>query len=85
MSINAVNSLSDSGTGIGVVVGFAAIVLIREGPQLWSSATHWKVALLHILQEVSGICTIRYQVRRMLPVLVPYPSQVEKGEPLWMV
>jgi hypothetical protein len=61
----AVNSLSDNYTGIGVVAGFAAVVLIREGPHVWESATHWKIELLHILQEVSGICKTRNQLQRM--------------------
>jgi hypothetical protein len=30
--INAVNSLSESWTGIGVVAGVAVVVLIRQGP-----------------------------------------------------
>ena len=57
------NSLSDSCTGIGVVAGFAAVVLLREGPHVWESAAHWKIELLHILQEVSGICKTRNQLQ----------------------
>ena len=37
---NAVNSLSDSCTGIGVVAGFAAVVLLMEGPHVKNMDAH---------------------------------------------
>jgi hypothetical protein len=38
---NAVNSLSESWTGIGVVAGFAAVRLILEGPHVKDITAHW--------------------------------------------
>jgi hypothetical protein len=48
--INAVNSGSESWTGIGVVAGFAAIMLITQGPHVKDIAAHWQIKFLHILQ-----------------------------------
>jgi hypothetical protein len=56
---NAVNSLSDSCTGIGVVAGYAVVVLILQGPHMKQGDTHWRITLLHILQEVVSICKTR--------------------------
>jgi hypothetical protein len=48
--IHAVNSLSGSCTGIGVVTGFAAVVLSMEGPHMRHGEAHQRIKLLEILQ-----------------------------------
>ena len=60
--INAVNSLSDSCTGIGVVAGFAVAVLIRQGPQVKQGDSRWRIKFLQILQEVRSSCKTRNQL-----------------------
>jgi hypothetical protein len=60
--INAVNSGSESWTGIGVVAGFGAVVLIRQWPHVRNGDTHWEIKFLHILQEVRTICKTRNQL-----------------------
>src|SRR5438105_4353163 len=57
--INAVNSGSESWTGIGVVAGCAVVMLITQGPHVQDIATYWRIKLLHILQEVGSICKTR--------------------------
>jgi hypothetical protein len=37
-----VNSGSESWTGIGVVAGFCAVVLIMQGPHVRNGDTNWK-------------------------------------------
>ena len=54
-SISAVNSGSESWTGIGVVVGCAAVWLITQGPHVKDMAVYERITFLHILQEVRGI------------------------------
>jgi hypothetical protein len=44
--INAVNSLSDSCTGIGVVAGFSAVVLIMQGPHVRNVDANPRIELL---------------------------------------
>jgi hypothetical protein len=44
--INAANSLSDSCTGIGVVAGFSAVVLIMEGPHVRNGDANQRIKLL---------------------------------------
>src|SRR5215211_7225527 len=65
--INAVNSLSDSCTGIGVVAGFAAVMLITQGPHVKNIAARWGITLLHILQEVRSICKTRNHLNQKAP------------------
>ena len=60
--INAVNSVSESWTGIGVVAGFTAGLLITQGPHLNDITAYWRIKFLHILQEVRGICKTRNQL-----------------------
>jgi hypothetical protein len=48
--INAVNSDSESWTGIGVVAGFGAVVLILQWPHMRDDDASWKIQLLYILQ-----------------------------------
>jgi hypothetical protein len=48
--INAVNSLSDSCTGIGVVAGFSAMILILEGPHVRNIDANQRIKLLQVLQ-----------------------------------
>src|SRR5256885_13006121 len=64
--INAVNSGSESWTGIGVVAGCAVVMLITQGPHVQDIATYWRIKLLHILQEVGSIC----KTRNHLPVMI---------------
>jgi hypothetical protein len=56
---DAVDSASERWTGMGVVAALCAVVLIMQGPHLRHEDTHWKTELLHILQELSGICKTR--------------------------
>jgi hypothetical protein len=58
---HAVNSVAESWTGIGVVAGFCAVVLIRQWPHVRNGQTHGKIELLHILHSLSGICKTRNQ------------------------
>jgi hypothetical protein len=60
--INASNSGSESWTGIGVVTGFGAVVLMIEWPHMKQGDAHWKITLLHILQEVRAIYKTRNQL-----------------------
>ena len=62
--INALNSVSESWTGIGVVAGFAAVMLITQGPHLKDIAAYWRIKFLHILQEVRDICKTRNHLDR---------------------
>jgi hypothetical protein len=48
--INAVNSDSESCTGIGVVTGFGAVVLILQWPHVRDDDANRKIQLIHILQ-----------------------------------
>jgi hypothetical protein len=57
--IHAVNSVSESWTGIGVVAGVAAVMLITQGPHVKNIAARWGITWLHILQEVRSICKTR--------------------------
>src|SRR5437870_1467801 len=65
--INAVNSGSESWTGIGVVAGCAVVMLITQGPHVQDIATYWRIKLLHILQEVGSICKTRNHLLRKKP------------------
>src|ERR671930_1462617 len=49
--IQASNSGAESWTGLGVVAGLWAVVLIRQGPQGKPSKVHWRSGLLQRLQE----------------------------------
>src|SRR4029453_7671683 len=60
--INVSNSGSESWTGIGVVAGFWAVVLIRQGPHGKQSNVHWRSGLLQRLQEVRSNCKTRNQL-----------------------
>src|SRR5262245_16419089 len=62
--INVSNSLSKSWTGIGVVAGGAVVVLILQGPHMKQGDAHWRITLLHILQEVRII----YKTRNHLTI-----------------
>jgi hypothetical protein len=44
--INASNSGSESWTGISVVAGFGAVVLIRQGPHGKQGNVNWRSELL---------------------------------------
>jgi hypothetical protein len=57
------NSVAASWTGIGVVAGFAAVMLITQGPHMKHIAAYWRIKLLHILQEVGSICKTRNQLK----------------------
>jgi hypothetical protein len=79
--INAVNSLSDSCTGVGVVAGFSAMVLIMEGPHVRNGEVNQRIKLLEILQEVRII----YKTRNQLIFIVlslTFTPLVRGGEPV---
>jgi hypothetical protein len=44
--INALNSVSESWTGMGVVAGFAAVVVIVEGPHVSTGYATHRIKLL---------------------------------------
>src|SRR2546425_8789009 len=60
--INAVNSVAESWTGMGVVAGVCATVLMMQRPHVKHVDTHWRITLLQILQEVRSICKTRNQL-----------------------
>jgi hypothetical protein len=60
--INTSNSGAESWTGIGVVAGFWAVVLIMEGPHARNLDASEKIKLLQILQEVRTIYKTRNQL-----------------------
>jgi hypothetical protein len=62
MWIKAVNSGSDNCTGMGVVAGFSAIVLLMEGPHVRYFDVNQGIKLLEILQEVRTIYKTRNQL-----------------------
>src|SRR5215471_17574587 len=61
--INASNSGSESWTGIGVVAGCGAVVLIRQGPHGKQGDRRWRIRLLQTPQELSLIDKTRNQLR----------------------
>ena len=60
--INAVNSGAESWTGIGVVTGCAAVMLISQGPLVKKMDARWEITLCQILQEVRSMCKTRNQL-----------------------
>src|SRR6266446_4811190 len=60
--INASNSGAESWTGIGVVAGFGAVVLIMQWPHGKHRDVNWGSKLLQILQEVRSNCKTRNQL-----------------------
>src|SRR5215831_8156921 len=60
--INAVNSGAASWTGIGVVAGCGAVVLIMQWPHGRNGDVTWRRELLQIIQEVRAICKTRNQL-----------------------
>src|SRR2546427_4101233 len=60
--IHAANSGAESWTGIGVVAGFGAVVLIMQWPHEKNRNVNWGSKLLQILQEVRTICKTRNQL-----------------------
>jgi hypothetical protein len=60
--INASNSGSESWTGIDVVAGFWAVVLIRQGPHIGNMDANERITLLQRLQEVGTIYKTRNQL-----------------------
>src|SRR5437867_7785061 len=81
---NAVNSGSESWTGIGVVAGCGAVVLIMQWPHGRNGDATWRSELLQILQEVRSICKTRNQLngnKECLTALssAPQPSAAWPG------
>jgi hypothetical protein len=68
-----VHNRSESWTGIGVVAGFGAVMLIWQWPHVRNGDTHREIKLLHILQEVRTICKTRNQLIRIHDLGL-YPS-----------
>ena len=60
---NAVNSLSDMCTGIGVVAGFCTLMLIMSGPHMRNGAMNWRIKLLEILQRLRNVFKTRNQLQ----------------------
>jgi hypothetical protein len=58
----AVNSVSESWTGIGVVACFCATVLMMQSPHAKHVDTHRRITLLQILQAVRSIRKTRNQL-----------------------
>ena len=52
---NAVNSGAESWTGISVVAGFGAVVLMRQGPHARNVDASERITLLQRLQEVRTV------------------------------
>src|SRR5574341_2052299 len=64
--IHASHSGAESWTGIGVVAGCGAVVLIRQWPHGRHGEVNWGITLLQILQEVRTI----YKTRNQLTVWI---------------
>src|SRR6266446_7143620 len=64
--INASNSGAESWTGIGVVAGFGAVVLIMQWPHGKHRDVNWGSKLLQILQEVRSNCKTRNQLNILI-------------------
>src|SRR5215468_10066509 len=62
--INAVNSGSESWTGIGVVAGVGAVVLIVQWPHSKNGDGRWRIRLLQTPQELSLIDKTRNQLNK---------------------
>src|SRR5262245_35337775 len=60
--INASNSGSESWTGIGVVAGCGAVVLIMQWPHGRNGEGNWGIVVCQMLQEVRVICNTRNQL-----------------------
>jgi type I restriction enzyme M protein len=56
-----VNSGSANCTGIGVVAGFLAVVLMLGGPHVKKVDSHGSIQIFPILQEVRPVCKTRNQ------------------------
>ena len=56
------NPLNVGWTGIGVVAGVGAVVLIMQWPHGMKGEVHWRSELLQRLQEVRTICKTRNQL-----------------------
>ena len=66
---NASNSGAESWTGIGVVTGFGAVVLIVQWPHLQHGDVRWRIRLLQTPQELSLIDKTRNQLIVRPPML----------------
>src|SRR5262245_15140709 len=64
--INASNSGSESWTGIGVVAGCGAVVLIRQWPHGKKGDGRWRIRLLQTPQELSLTDKTRNQLYSMI-------------------
>ena len=71
---NASNSGAESWTGIGVVAGFGAVVLITQGPLVKNVDTYWGIKLHQILQEVRRMCKTCNQLHEKQSVLPPHKT-----------
>src|SRR2546429_7709456 len=69
--INASNSGSESWTGIGVVTGFGAVVLIVQWPHGKNGDVRWRIRLLQTPQELSLIDKTRNQLMVILDLRLP--------------
>src|SRR6266568_3077380 len=69
---NAVNSGSESWTGIGVVAGFGAVVLIMQWPYGKNGDVTWESELLQRLQKVRANCKTRNQLKLVYDFSLKY-------------
>ena len=77
------NSGSESWTGIGVVAGCAAVMLITQGPLVKKMDAGWRTTLRQILQEVRRIRKTRNQLKsRSMSTLSPLGPLCEERDRL---
>jgi hypothetical protein len=69
LSVNVSNSGSESWTGIGVVAGVGAVVLIMQWPRGKNRDVNRGSKLLQILQEVRSNCKTRNQLSTQAKVI----------------
>src|SRR5262249_48639978 len=83
--INASNSASESWTGIGVVAGFGAAVLIRQGPHGKKGDGRWRIRLRQTPQELSLIDKTRNQLntKGVRPWPCPLQNRLSWGHFTW--
>src|SRR2546428_3521441 len=73
---NASNSGTESWTGIGVVAGCGAVVLIMQWPHGKHRDVNWGSKLLQILQEVRSNCKTRNQLSMWWRIVSRTPDTV---------
>jgi hypothetical protein len=75
---------SDNCTGMGVVSGFLAAVLIIGGPHVKHVDPDGRISFLHILQEISPVCKNLQPVQHLIERVSQYLGQghsLDKSSP----